>query len=200
MTQRKFRTIDLTLGAVFVVLMMIGANIAFWIPAFKITYASGEVPITLQTFFAILAGILLGRKLGSFSMIVYLAIGIAGVPVFAEMKSGAFQLISPTGGFLISFVFVAYVTGLICEKIGENNLSKYFLATIAGLIVNYVIGTPYMYLSLNHVIEVSISMKASILTMVPFFIKDFCITMAMAAIMPQLVSRLQKVSPTLNTK
>ncbi|MGM8216771.1 biotin transporter BioY [Bacillaceae bacterium W0354] len=200
MKKQTFKPIDLTFGAVFVVLMMIGANIAFWIPAFKITYAGGEVPLTLQTFFAILAGLLLGRKLGAFSMIVYLAVGMAGVPVFAEMKSGAFQLISPTGGFLISFVLVAYIAGLIVEKSSQKSLPIYFLATIAGLIVNYVIGTPYMYFSLNYIIEVPISMNAAILTMVPFAIKDFFITMAMAAILPQFVSRLQKASPTLGAR
>ncbi|GEL77899.1 biotin transporter BioY [Tenuibacillus multivorans] len=196
----KFRAIDLTLGAVFVVLMMIGANLATWFPAFKITYASGEVPITLQTFFAILAGLLLGKKLGSFSMLVYLAVGTAGVPVFAEMTSGAFQFVSPTGGFLISFIFVAFISGWIVEKSNQPNIGTYLVATFAGLMTNYLIGTPIMYLSLNYVMEMTISFKASALTMVPFFIKDFIITMGMAVVLPQFVSRLSKAVPTLASR
>ncbi|SEQ87295.1 biotin transporter BioY [Piscibacillus halophilus] len=196
----KFKTLDLTLGAVFVVLMMIGANIAFWFPAFKITYASGEVPITLQTLFAILAGLLLGKKLGSFSMLVYLAVGIAGVPVFAEMSAGATALISPTGGFLLSFIFVAFISGYIVEKASEPKVNTYLLATFVGLMTNYLIGTPLMYLSLNYIAEIAISMKAAVISMVPFFIKDFIITLAMAVVLPQFVTRLTKAIPTLASR
>ncbi|MFD2637738.1 biotin transporter BioY [Piscibacillus salipiscarius] len=196
----KFKTLDLTLGAVFVVLMMIGANIAFWFPAFKITYASGEVPITLQTLFAILAGLILGKKLGAFSMIVYLLVGIAGVPVFAEMSAGATALISPTGGFLLSFIFVAFISGLIIEKAKEPKVGVYLIATFAGLMTNYVIGTPIMYLSLNYIAEIAISMKASVITMIPFFIKDFIITMGVAIVLPQFMIRLFKAVPTLASR
>ncbi|MGP4073001.1 biotin transporter BioY [Piscibacillus sp. B03] len=196
----KFKTLDLTLGAVFVVLMMIGANIAFWFPAFKITYASGEVPITLQTLFAIMAGLILGKKLGAFSMIVYLLVGIAGVPVFAQMSAGATALISPTGGFLISFIFVAFIAGYIVEKASQPKVSIYLIATFAGLMTNYVIGTPFMYLSLNYISEVAISMKASVISMIPFFIKDFIITMGLAVVLPQFISRLSKAVPTLASR
>src|SRR5690625_785030 len=138
MKHSSFKTVDITFGAIFVVLMMIGANIVYWIPALKITYAGGEVPLTLQTFFAILAGLLLGKKLGAFSIIVYIAIGICGVPVFSEMKSGPMQLLLPTGGFLLSFILVAYVAGLIVEKSHKQSIHVYMFATLTGLIVNYV--------------------------------------------------------------
>ncbi|RPF50308.1 biotin transporter BioY [Aquisalibacillus elongatus] len=193
----RFKTIDLTLGSVFVVLMMIGANIAYWFPAFRITYAGGEVPITLQTLFAILAGLILGKRLGAFSMIVYLAVGIAGVPVFAEMTAGAAQLISPTGGFLISFIFVAYLSGLVVEKMNRQSISTYMTATIVGLLTNYLIGTPIMYLSMNYVAEASTPMNVVIMIMVPYFIKDFIITIALAAVLPQFITRLTKAIPSL---
>ncbi len=197
MNNRRFRTVDLTMGAIFVVLMMIGANLAYWVPALKITYAGGEVPITLQTFFAILAGILLGRKLGAFSMIVYLAVGIVGVPVYAEMKAGIAQFTLPTGGFLISFVVVAYLAGLIVEKASTNNLATYSVAVFSGLLVNYLIGTPYLFLSMNYVLEVPISMYGSVLTMLPFFIKDAVITGLLVVSLPSFVKRIQRVSPSL---
>lgn len=52
MNNQRFRTVDLTMGAVFVVLMMIGANLAYWVPALKITYAVERFRLSLQTFFA----------------------------------------------------------------------------------------------------------------------------------------------------
>lgn len=200
MNNQRFRTVDLSMGAVFVVPMMIGANLAYWVPALKITYAGGEVPLTLQTFFAILAGILLGRKLGAFSMIVYLAVGAVGVPVFAEMSAGIANLAMPTGGFLISFVFVAYISGLIIEKASNNSLATYSFAVFGGLIVNYLIGTPYLYFSMNNVLGVPISMYGSMLTMLPFFIKDAVITGLLAATLPSFVTRIQRVSPSLRSQ
>ncbi len=194
MRQSSFKTIDLTFGAIFVVLMMIGANIVYWIPALKITYAGGEVPLTLQTFFAILAGLLLGKKLGAFSMIVYIAIGICGVPVFSEMKSGPMQLLLPTGGFLLSFILVAYVAGLVVEKFNKESLYVYITGAAIGLMINYGIGTPFMYFSLNYVVELPVKFTVAILMMVPFFIKDLVITMAIAVIMPKFITRLQKAS------
>src|SRR5690625_1002062 len=194
MKHSSFKTVDITFGAIFVVLMMIGANIVYWIPALKITYAGGEVPLTLQTFFAILAGLLLGKKLGAFSMIVYIAIGICGVPVFFEMKSGPMQLLLPTGGFLLSFILVAYIAGLVVEKFNKESLYVYITGAAIGLMINYGIGTPFMYFSLNYVVELPVKFTVAILMMVPFFIKDLVITMAIAVIMPKFITRLQKAS------
>ena len=100
------RTLQLVHIAMFAALMAIGANIASFL-------VIGGVPITLQTFFAILAGILLGSRIGAISMIVYAFIGLAGVPVFAKFSGGMDTLISPTFGFILSYIFAAFVVGLI---------------------------------------------------------------------------------------
>ncbi|WP_035512778.1 biotin transporter BioY [Halalkalibacillus halophilus] len=197
--KNKFRPIDLTLGSVFVVLLMIGANIAVWFPVLKITYAGGSVPLSLQTFFAILAGIILGKKLGTFSVLVYLLIGLAGVPVFAEMQSGPFAFISPTGGFLLSFIAVAFVSGWIVEKSAEPTIKTYLVASFAGLLANYLIGTPYMVGSMNIVMEVPMTMQTGFMVMLPFFIKDFVITMGAAILLPKLLTRISLATPSLNT-
>ncbi|MFP3488364.1 biotin transporter BioY, partial [Staphylococcus sp. SIMBA_130] len=70
---RKMKTIDLVYAGMFAALMAVGANIAQFLVV-------GGVPITLQTFFAILAGLLLASRLGSISMIVYTLVGLAGAP------------------------------------------------------------------------------------------------------------------------
>ncbi|WP_188206575.1 biotin transporter BioY [Alkalibacillus aidingensis] len=197
--KRKFSTSDLTLGSVFVVLLMIGANIAIWFPFLKITYAGGSVPLSLQTFFAILAGLILGKRLGSFTVVVYLLVGLAGVPVFAEMKSGAYSFISPTGGFLISFIVVAWVAGYIVEKSKNPNIKVYLGATLVALLVNYVIGIPYMVASMNIVMEVPMTMGMGIVSMTPFFIKDFIITMGVAVLLPKILGRLSVANSALST-
>ena len=86
-TNKRFRTLDLTLAGMFAALMAIGANITSWAPFLQV----GGVPLSLQPFFVILAGLLLGSRMGSISMIVYVLIGIAGAPVFAQFKAGKFK-------------------------------------------------------------------------------------------------------------
>ncbi|ANU26116.1 biotin transporter BioY [Planococcus versutus] len=130
------RTLQLVHIALFAALMAIGANIA----SFLIV---GGVPITLQTFFAILAGILLGSRKGAFSMIVYALIGLAGVPVFAKFSGGMDTLISPTFGFIVSYVFVAFLVGLIIEKWPTKK--GFVVAALIGVAVNYLFGTNWMY-------------------------------------------------------
>lgn len=101
---------------------------------------------------------------------------------------------------MISFVFVAYISGLIIEKASNNSLATYSFAVFGGLIVNYLIGTPYLYFSMNNVLGVPISMYGSMLTMLPFFIKDAVITGLLAATLPSFVTRIQRVSPSLRSQ
>jgi biotin transport system substrate-specific component len=135
----KFKTIDLTLAGMFVALMAIGANITSFVPFMVV----GGVPITLQTFFAILAGAILGSRLGSITMIIYLLVGLVGVPVFAEFGAGPSTIISPTFGFIVSFIFTAYVIGKIVGK--KNSMGIFVFASLVGLAINYLIGTNWMY-------------------------------------------------------
>jgi biotin transport system substrate-specific component len=143
MTGRRngLKTNDITLVGMFVALMAIGANITTIFPFMMV----GGVPITLQTFFCILAGALLGSRLGAVAMSVYLLVGLVGAPVFAKFSGGFATVVSPTFGFLLSFILVAYITGLIIEKNGSK--PSYVAATLIGMVINYVIGTNLMYLA-----------------------------------------------------
>ncbi|SES64728.1 biotin transport system substrate-specific component [Salinibacillus kushneri] len=185
-----FRTIDLTLGALFVGLMAIGANIVVWLPFLKITFGGATVELTLQTFFATLAGLMLGKRLGAFSMFVYCMIGIIGVPVFAGMQAGFAQLITPTGGFILSFMFVAWIAGYIVEKSPSSSFATYLLSSFTALVVNYGIGTTYLYFALNTWIGGSISYVGSWAMMLPFLIKDLGLTFLVASLAVVLVKRV----------
>src|SRR5690625_4620472 len=122
---KKLRAIDLTYGAVFVCLMAIGANITVWFPFLAVPIGGASVPLSLQTFFAILAGFILGPRLGAFTMAVYMFVGLAGVPVFAGLMAGPAAILSPTGGFILSFIAVAFITGLITRGHINIKTSRY---------------------------------------------------------------------------
>ncbi|GKV68473.1 BioY family transporter [Sporosarcina sp. NCCP-2716] len=135
----RIGTLGLVYSAMFAALMMIGANITYFIPALSIS----GVPITLQTFFAILAGLLLGSRYGALSMTVYMAVGLAGAPVFAKFSGGFSAIVGPLFGFIVSFILVAYVVGKIVER--HKSVPAFVIAALVGCAVNYVIGTNWMY-------------------------------------------------------
>jgi biotin transport system substrate-specific component len=136
----KLRTTELTAAAMFVALMAVGANITSIAPFMVV----GGVPITLQTFFAILAGVVLGSRLGAIAMIVYAFVGLVGVPVFAQFGGGFGTFLKPTFGFIVSYIFTAYLTGYVIEKM-KNTVGVFVFAALAGMAINYLFGTNWMY-------------------------------------------------------
>lgn len=96
-------------------------------------------PITLQTLFVLLAGLILGKNKGALSMLLYLLMGAIGLPVFAGYAGGLGIIAGPTGGFLLSFPFAAYVVGYIYERYKSP-----IAATIVGTLVVYYIGVPWL--------------------------------------------------------
>ncbi|QBP06966.1 biotin transporter [Virgibacillus phage Mimir87] len=139
MAKTNWSALSISTGSVFVAMTAIGANITSIAPFMVV----GGVPITLQTFFAVLAGIVLGSRLGAFSMFVYMMLGLVGAPIFAQFKGGVAVFFSPTFGFILSFILVAYVAGKLVEK--KRCLSMYITAALIGMAINYVFGTNWMY-------------------------------------------------------
>ncbi|MTK13217.1 MAG: biotin transporter BioY [Clostridiaceae bacterium] len=135
----KMKTRELILVSLFAALTAVGAFIRIPIP---------YVPFTLQFLFCAFAGILLGSKLGAISQIVYVLVGLIGIPVFTE-GGGPGYIFKPTFGYLIGFIAAAYVIGKITEKIKELTLIKALLATLSGLFFVYLFGVSYLYLIYN---------------------------------------------------
>ncbi|MFZ3576788.1 biotin transporter BioY [Virgibacillus sp. DJP39] len=186
----KLRTVDLTFGAVFVCLMAIGANITVWFPMLAVPIGGATVPISLQTFFAILAGLMLGKKLGSISMLTYILVGMAGVPVFANFSAGPMAIVSPTGGFILSFIFIAFFVGWISEASKKPSVPIYTIAALVGLIMNYSIGVSYMYLAMNTWLSLDISYSVAWVSMIPFIVKDTVLACLAAVFMVTLSKRV----------
>lgn len=186
MNKQRFRAIDITYVAMFAALMAIGANATSFIMI-------GPVPLTLQTFFAILAGALLGARLGSLSMIVYTLVGFVGVPVFAQMSNGFSAITKPTFGFIISFIILAYVAGKIVEAKSKPTLTTFFIACFVGLILNYVIGTTYMYASLKYFLGMEgLTYTGAWQMMTLFLYKDIAVTVVAALICPKVYKAVNK--------
>lgn len=168
----KLRALDITLVGMFVALMAIGANITSIAPFLTV----GGVPITLQTFFAILAGLILGSRLGSITMISYMLVGLVGVPVFSEFGAGPSIILSPTFGFIVSFIFMAFIIGKIVEK--NKSLAAFITASLIGMSVNYLIGTNWMYYAykLWFTAPEGFTYKMAWLWMIPPLPKDIILT------------------------
>lgn len=127
-------TRDITHIAFFTALLAVMAQISIPMPL--------GVPITMQTFAVILAGITLGAKKGALSTIAYLLLGIFGVPAFASFRGGAEVLLGATGGFLLSFPIMAFLCGLgIKRKTRGENSSIYKKKRIARLVAGITAGT-----------------------------------------------------------
>ena len=125
------------------------------------------VPITLQTLFTGLAGVLLGGYTGALSQIIYVLLGIIGLPVFAGGKAGLGILFGPSGGYLIGFVVGAYIIGKIVEAKREPGLSWIVIALVVGNLVIYTLGT----LQLAWITHFTLS-KSLMVGVVPFLIGD----------------------------
>lgn len=104
----------------------------------------GPVPITLQVLFVLLSGLVLGSRLGALSQMQYLAMGLAGAPVFAGGKSGLIALLGPTGGYLVGFVVAAYVAGLVAESAARPGRVRFFVAGLVGTAGLYLCGMMWL--------------------------------------------------------
>ena len=149
---------QMTLISLFAALTAVGGFIS--IPLYP-------VPLTLQTLFTLLAAMILGSVMGASSQIIYVLLGVIGLPVFAGFKAGIGILFGPTGGFLLGFIISAYIIGKIVELKKEKNIFYYFLAGIIGTIILYIIGITQLSL----VTSIGVK-KALTVGMLPFLPGD----------------------------
>ncbi len=107
---------------------------------FKIPLGFTPVPITLQTLVVLMSGAMLGPYYGALAMILYVVVGVLGLPVFAGGGSGIGAVLGPTGGYLISYFIAAYVIGKIVQMRKKPAFLDYVIAMVAGTIIIYVLG------------------------------------------------------------
>ncbi len=123
-------TKNLVLCALFAALIAVGTHIRIPTPL---------LPLTLQTLFVVLSGLVLGRKYGAISVCVYVAAGLIGLPVF----TGSFA--NPTFGYILGFIPGAWIAGFIAERYRPCFMT-WFTGAVIGIAIIYAIGIPYYYL------------------------------------------------------
>ncbi|MDO5303062.1 MAG: biotin transporter BioY [Clostridia bacterium] len=145
----------------------------------------GPVPISLTNLAIYFALYLLGWKMGTVSYIVYLIIGIVGVPVFSGFTGGFAKLLGPTGGYIIGFIPMAIIAGLVIEKSGSRIL--HFIAMVVGTAVCYAFGTAWFCVVMKS--DVAAALGMCVFPFIPGDIAKIVIAMVAG---PILKKRIQK--------
>ena len=147
------KTKQLVFCSLFTALIAVGAFIKIPVPV---------VPFTLQYLFTMLAGLILGPRLGTISVTAYMLLGLAGLPIFTE-GGGLWYVLKPSFGYIIGFCIGTYVTGTLAAKLKKRTFARYLAANLAGLAVVYAAGMIYYYVICNYVIDTPIGIWPLIL-------------------------------------
>lgn len=186
-------------------LILIAAGTALISIAAQLIIPLWPVPITGQTFAVLLVGSTLGAVRGALSMVLYLVLGVAGLPVFAAGGHGSL-FASPSGGFVIGFVFAAALTGWLAQREWDRKVVGTFLSFAAGTVVIYAFGLPWLYTVLGTFPPASLGkffgttnlLQATITTgILPFLVGDTVKALLAAAILPaswRLIGRVDKAT------
>ena len=166
---------EMILCAMFVALVAAGAFIR--IPV-------GTDVYTLQFLFTLLAGLLLGARLGATAVATYILLGLVGVPVFAS-GGGPGYVLQPTFGYLIGFILQAWYCGAAARRLSARNFKRLLAINGVGMAIVYVIGISYFYFVSNYVIDAPIAVwpvifYCGILQIVPDFL--LCVAAAGLAV------------------
>jgi len=175
------KTRDMTLIALFAVLMIIGGKISLTVAA---------VTFSLQSLVCLLAGLLLGVRRAMLSQIIYILLGLIGLPVFAR-GGGIGYIFEPTFGFIPGMLLAAGLIGLISDKIdpGRQKLKIWQAITIniTGTVVIYAVGITYLYLIKNFYAGQAMTfVRAVQIGLIPYLIFDFLKCMLAGVTGPRL--------------
>lgn len=127
------------------VALVIGAALFVALSAQIVIYLPfTPVPITMQPFAVLLAGASLGAVRGSSAMVLYLLMGLVGAPVYADGNAGAEIIFGASGGYLVSYPFVAAITGRLAERQWDRHVPTALAAMLAGNVAIYLLGVPWL--------------------------------------------------------
>jgi len=174
----RFRTAEQAGAVLFVtVLTAIAAQISIPLPF-------TPVPFTLQPMVVLVGAAALGSRLGWTSQILYLALGLAGLPVFAAsplLPQGVARLAGPTGGYLMAYPFAAFAAGWLSERGFDRRYLTAVVAMLAGLVIVFAGGVLWLTLVTTQ------SLPAALATgFYPFVLADLLELLVAAAVMPGL--------------
>lgn len=147
----------------------------------------GPVPISLTNLALFITIYVLGTKRSVIACALYLLIGMAGLPVFSNFTGGLQKLVGPTGGYLVGFLLMTFIAGIIIDRHYENRIVCFFGMVLSTWVL-YIIGTAWLAYS-GHM-TFSAALAAGV---IPFIIEDMVKMAAAAVVGPVLRRRLTEV-------
>lgn len=175
--KRRNYVVGIATSGIFVALMVISALISIPI---------GPIKITLQFIVTNLCFLLLGKKWGGISMLLYLTLGLFGLPIFSD-GGGFGYVLKPSFGFLIGFLVGGFIAAWIREKIDKRNFLTYFFVSLIDMAIMHVIGVAYgagiMYGYMNSTISLWSFFMAMLIPFIPI---DIAKCVLSAALCPKL--------------
>ena len=178
--KKSFTTFQMTLIAVMAAITCILGPLSIPIPI-------SPVPISLTNLAIYLTVCLLGWKFGTISYLIYLLIGIAGLPVFSGFSSGFAKLLGPTGGYLIGFIPMAIIAGIVIDKFTNRGIQ--ILGMIVGTAICYAFGTAWFCLQAGYTVGAALAV-----CVIPFIPADLCKMVIAMIIGPMVRKRLGTVA------
>lgn len=165
----KFSVKQLALISLMAAVICVLGPLAFTIPV-------SPVPISLGSLAVYFVVSVLGMKLGTISVTIYILLGLAGVPVFTNFTGGPAKLFGPTGGYIVGYIFLALICGFFVDKFG-NKLPVYLLGMILGTVVLYLFGTIWLGYLLD--LTFAKALAAGVLPYIPGDIIKLAVAMAL---------------------
>jgi biotin transport system substrate-specific component len=146
------------------------------------------VPITLQTFFVLLAPVLLSRGQGVLPSLLYVLLGATGLPVFTGLGSGLLYLTGPTGGYIVGFLLASFFIAQALPRIGDSKGRLFILVLIADALL-FLCGVLWLKIlfpvSFVHLLGIGV---------LPFIPGEVCKIIAVTVLGHRLRPRVQRVS------
>ena len=162
-----------------VALVISGAFLIFLTARVYVVIPGNPVPYTLQTLGILVVGGALGLRRGGLAAALYVAIGIVGLPFFAEGKGGVQVILGATGGYLVGFVLAAALVGRLAELGWDRRIGGALGATALGTLAIYLVGVPWL------AVTTGMSLGDAIATgFVPFILIDIVKLVVAAVVFP----------------
>jgi len=146
------------------------------------------VPLSMGTLAIYFAVFILGAKLGTASVVIYILLGLVGVPVFTNFTGGPGKLFGPTGGYIIGYIFMALICGFFVDRYGKK-LPLLFLGMLLGTAACYLFGTLWLQYQLSLTFPEALAM--AVLPYIPGDLIKLVIALALGS---QVRKRLAKAN------
>jgi biotin transport system substrate-specific component len=160
-------------------LVVVGAVFIFLTAKVSVMLPGNPVPFTLQNFGVLVVGGALGLRRGGAAALLYVALGVIGLPFFAEGKGGVSVMWGATGGYLVGFVVAAAVVGRLAELGWDRRIGGAIGATAIGTAVIYALGVPWLAFVTDMTLAEAIQVG-----LLPFLVIDTVKLLAAAAVFP----------------